>query len=101
MSLHKCRRGDILSKFIGLISVKPGALTRARILQVLSQRELAHMVDYSVAHVSQLERGMRHPSPQAAQQLCRVLGKPFDELFYLHDVYKSKQTQMGGAWNEE
>ncbi|KUO95816.1 helix-turn-helix domain-containing protein [Ferroacidibacillus organovorans] len=89
-----------MSKFIGLIGVKPGALTRARILQGLSQRELAQMVDYSVAHVSQLERGIRHPSPQAAQQLCRVLDKPFDELFYLHNVYKSEHKETEGEWNE-
>jgi len=90
-----------LSKLIGLIGVKSEEFTRARILKGLSQRELAQMVDYSVAHVSQLERSIRHPSPQAAQQFCRVLDKPFDDLFYVHNVYKSKHVQTGGAKDEE
>lgn len=82
--------GGVVSKRIGLILVKSSEFTRARVLKGLSQRELAHVVDYSVGYVSQVERGISHPSPQAAQQFCRALDKPFDALFYLHDVYKSE-----------
>lgn len=87
--------GGIVSKRIGLILVKSSEFTRARVLRGLSQRELAQVVDYSVGYVSQVERGISHPSPQAAQQFCRALDKPFDALFYLHDVYKSEQEQTG------
>ncbi|OPG17115.1 helix-turn-helix domain-containing protein [Ferroacidibacillus organovorans] len=85
-----------MSKFSGLIFVKVDEFARARIVKGLSQRDLAQHVDYSIAYVSQLERGMRHPSPQAAQQFCIVLGKTFDDLFCLYDVHKSKQTNEGG-----
>ncbi|KYP79882.1 helix-turn-helix domain-containing protein [Ferroacidibacillus organovorans] len=82
-----------MSKVSGPIRVKSEAFTRARILKGFTQRELAQAADYSIAYVSQLERGFRNPSPQAAMQLCHVLDKPFDELFYLVNVYKSKYTQ--------
>ena len=86
-----------MSKVSGPIRVKPEEFTRARVLKGLSQRELAHAVDYSIAYVSQLERGFRNPSPQAAQQFCHALDRPFDALFYLVNVYKSKHEQTGGA----
>lgn len=89
-----------MSKRIGLIQVKTHSFTRARVLRGLSQRELAQVVDYSVGYVSQVERGISHPSPQAAQQFCRALDKPFDELFYLNNVYKSKQKKKGGIEGE-
>lgn len=82
-----------MSKVSGPVRVKSEAFTRARVLKGFSQRDLAQAVDYSIAYVSQLERGFRNPSPQAAQQFCQVLDKRFDDLFYLVDVYKSKYTQ--------
>lgn len=82
-----------MSKVSGPIRVKSEAFTRARILKGFTQRELAQAVDYSIAYLSQLERGFRNPSPQAAKQICHVLDKPFDELFYLINVYKSEYTQ--------
>ncbi|WDL96740.1 helix-turn-helix transcriptional regulator [Alicyclobacillus sp. ALC3] len=89
-----------MSKRIGLIRVKTPSFTRARVLRGLSQRDLAQVVDYSVGYVSQVERGISHPSPQAAQQFCRALDKPFDELFYLDDVYKSEHQRAEGAEGE-
>ena len=86
-----------MSKSIGLIRVKTYSFTRARVLRGLSQRDLAQVVDYSVGYISQVERGISHPSPQAAQQFCRALDKPFDELFYLDDVYKSEHRRTGGV----
>ncbi|EJY56459.1 transcriptional regulator, XRE family [Alicyclobacillus hesperidum URH17-3-68] len=77
--------------------MKSDEFIRARVLKGLSQRELAQVVDYSVGYVSQLERGISHPSPQAAQQFCNALDKPFDALFYLDDVYKSEHYQMGAT----
>ncbi|MFD1674806.1 helix-turn-helix domain-containing protein [Alicyclobacillus fodiniaquatilis] len=82
-----------MAKVSGPIRVYPEAFTRARILKGLSQRELARLTQYSIAYVSQLERGHRNPSPHAAQQFCLVLDKPFDALFYLVDVNKSKQEK--------
>ncbi|WP_274433391.1 helix-turn-helix transcriptional regulator [Alicyclobacillus sp. ALC3] len=82
-----------MSKRIGRIRVKSLAFTRARVLKGLSQRDLAEAVDYSVGYVSQVERGISHPSPQAAQQFCRALDKPFDALFYLDNVYKSEHAR--------
>ena len=83
-----------MSKFSGLILVKVDEFTRTRIVKGLSQRELAQQVDYSVAYVSQLERGMRHPSPQAARQFCVALGAKFDDLFCLYSVHKSEQMNV-------
>lgn len=89
-----------MSKRIGLIRVKTHSFTRARVLKGLSQRELAQVVDYSIGYVSQVERGVSHPSPQAAQQFCRALDKPFDDLFYLDNVYKSEHKRAGGMESE-
>lgn len=86
-----------MSKFSGLILVKVDEFARARIIKGLSQRELAQQVDYSVAYVSQLERGLRHPSPQAAQQFCAILGVRFDDLFCLDKVHKSEQMNADGS----
>lgn len=90
-----------MSKFSGLILVKVDEFTRARIVNGLSQRELAQQVDYSVAYVSQLERGMRHPSPQAARQFCAVLGAKFDDLFCLTSVHKSEHMHGKEAGGHE
>lgn len=89
-----------MSKRIGLIRVKTHLFTRARVLKGLSQRELAQVVDYSIGYVSQVERGVSHPSPQAAQQFCRALNKPFDDLFYLDYVYKSEHRRAGDMESE-
>lgn len=89
-----------MSKRIGLIQVKTHSFTRARVLRGLSQRELAQVVDYSVGYVSQVERGISHPSPQAAREFCRALDKSFDDLFYLDKVYKSEQKRAGGMEGE-
>lgn len=85
-----------MSKFSGLILVKVDEFARARIVKGLSQRELAQQVDYSVAYVSQLERGLRHPSPQAARQFCAILGARFDDLFCLYNVHKSEHVNREG-----
>ncbi|MHB1685511.1 MAG: helix-turn-helix domain-containing protein [Bacilli bacterium] len=90
-----------MSKFSGLIIVKVDEFTRARIVKGLSQRDLARDVDYSIAYVSQLERGHRHPSPQAAQQFCKVLGRTFDELFRVDKVHKSEQVNDGEVTRHE
>lgn len=86
-----------MSKFSGLILVKVDEFARARIVKGLSQRELAQQVGYSVAYVSQVERGMRHPSPQAAWQFCAVLEKTFDDLFCLLNIHKSEQKNTREA----
>ncbi|MFC4767149.1 helix-turn-helix domain-containing protein [Effusibacillus consociatus] len=58
------------------------AFVEARIDSGLSQRELAEAIDYSFSHVSQVERGERHPSPRFVEKVCKLLNKSRHELFY-------------------
>lgn len=51
-----------------------------RKLAKLSLRELAALSDLSNAYISQLERGLHHPSVRAVTQIARALGVPAETM---------------------
>lgn len=53
----------------------------ARFLAGLTQVEVAAALGCTQSHVSQVERGVREPSPGFAARLARLLGVPVHELF--------------------
>lgn len=65
------------------------AFVDARINAGMSQRELAEAIDYSNSHVSQVERGLRHPSPRFVKMVCNLLEKSRHELFYTDQQKKT------------
>jgi transcriptional regulator with XRE-family HTH domain len=53
----------------------------ARIDLGWTQTELAERIQYSTSYVSQVERGLRTPSPKFIRSVCEALNKPRDVLF--------------------
>ncbi|SDC24498.1 DNA-binding transcriptional regulator, XRE-family HTH domain [Paenibacillus sp. UNCCL117] len=65
------------------IIAKSNAVTRARIVKGMTQRELADLTGISYAYISLLERSMKTIGPGTAKKLAEVLERPFEELFEL------------------
>ncbi|WP_159887164.1 helix-turn-helix domain-containing protein [Paenibacillus puerhi] len=65
------------------IIAKPKAVTKARIVKGMTQRELADSTGISYAYISLLERSLKTIGPGTAKRLAEVLERPFDELFEL------------------
>ena len=57
--------------------------TKARIVNGLSQRELARRSDLSHAYVSMIERGLKSVGPATAKRLSELLNKHVEELFMI------------------
>lgn len=55
----------------------------ARCEKNLSQQQLADMVGVSRNTISSIEVGRSNPNVKLALDLCMVLDKKFEELFYL------------------
>ena len=69
--------------------VKLGQRIRAlRRLKRVTQQELATRLDLSVTMLSNIERGLKEPSPQLLERIARELDVPREELFIIKDVYK-------------
>ena len=47
----------------------------------ITQKELAERVDYSGAYLSEIERGLKHPSMELWCDICNELGISLDYLF--------------------
>ncbi len=56
-----------------------------------SYRQLAKEVDYSQTQISLIVKGERNPSPELAVNICRVLNKQFDDIFYIKTDCKRNQ----------
>lgn len=56
-----------------------------------SYRQLAKEVDYSQTQISLIVKGERNPSPELAVNICRVLNKQFDDIFFIKTDCKRKQ----------
>jgi len=77
-----------------MIRVKRKALIEARVRAGLSQRAMAKRIGKSSGYLSQVERGRKRVSPQAAKDICDVLGVPFfDELFEIDPSFSSEATR--------
>ena len=57
-------------------------LKSARAAMDMSQQELADAVGVSRQTVSAIEKGDYNPTINLCIAICRVLGKPLDELFW-------------------
>lgn len=58
-----------------------------------SYRQLAKEVGCSQTQISLIANGERNPSPDTAVNICRVLNKQFDDIFFIKSDYKRKQTK--------
>lgn len=56
---------------------------RARVLQGMTQRELANKCGLSYAYISLLERSVKPVGPGTAKKLSEVLNRPMEELFII------------------
>ena len=55
-------------------------------------RELAKRANTNPTSISLLTKGERNPSPQLAVNICKALNCNFDDIFFIKNVDKSKQT---------
>lgn len=70
-----------------MVNVRLGNRLRlARAERDLSQSDLAAQVGVTRQTVSSIETGQYGPSALLALQLANVLGKRFDDLFFLEEV---------------
>lgn len=56
-----------------------------------SYRQLAKEANCSPTQISLIANGERNPSPETAINICSVLKKSFDELFFVKFIDKSQQ----------
>lgn len=55
-------------------------------------RELAKRANTNPTSISLLTKGERNPSPRLAVNICKALNCNFDDIFFIKNVDKSKQT---------
>lgn len=67
------------------------ALIKARIEAGLTQRAMNRKLGKSSGYMSLVENGRSNVSPESAKQICELLGRRFDELFYID--YSSQATR--------
>lgn len=75
-----------------LIRTKREELIAARVKAGFSQRALARRAGIANGHLSQIERGLRNPSPKVARKIIVALGAEFNDLFELVPLQSDKQT---------
>lgn len=56
-----------------------------------SYRQLAKEVGCSSTQISLIANGERNPSPETAVNICSVLKKNFDDIFFVKFIDKSQQ----------
>lgn len=56
-----------------------------------SYRQLAKKVGCSQTQISLIANGERNPSPETAVNICRVLNKQFDDIFFIKSDFKRNQ----------
>ena len=60
-------------------------LKAARAELDLSQEELAHRAGVSRQTINAIEKGEYNPTIRLCRQICRVLGKSLDQLFWTEE----------------
>jgi putative transcriptional regulator len=63
------------------ILAKRDIFIKSRIINGMSQRELARRSGLSHAYISMIERGEKSVGPATAKRLCELLEKDIEELF--------------------
>lgn len=58
-----------------------------------SYRQLAKEAKSNPTTITLLTKGERNPSPELAVNICKALKCNFDDIFFIKNVYKSKQKQ--------
>lgn len=56
-----------------------------------SYRQLAKEVSCSQTQISLIANGERNPSPETAVNICKVLNKQFDDIFFIKSDFKRNQ----------
>jgi DNA-binding XRE family transcriptional regulator len=74
------------------VKAKIEDLQSLRIKSGYSLRALAKEARCSDSFLSQIERGVRNPSPQTALQICKALNCCFEDIFFTQRACKSNRT---------
>ena len=56
-----------------------------------SYRQLAKEVNCSQTQISLIVNGERNPSPELAVNICRILKRQFDDIFFIKTDFKRNQ----------
>ena len=56
-------------------------------------RELARRADSNPTSITLLTKGERNPSPKLAINICKALNCKFDDIFFIKNVDKRKQSK--------
>lgn len=56
-----------------------------------SYRQLAQRAKTNPTTITLMLKGERNPSPELAVNICNALECQFDDIFFIENVYKSKQ----------
>lgn len=70
------------------------ALQKIMIEKGFSQRGLGRAAGISEVYAHQIISGISNPAPKTAKKVCDALGVPFDTIFFIKDVCKSKQDSL-------
>jgi transcriptional regulator with XRE-family HTH domain len=65
---------------------------RLLLVKGYSQRGLGRAIGISEVYATQISNGTRNPGPEIAKKITDLLQVEFDDLFYIDDARKSKQT---------
>jgi transcriptional regulator with XRE-family HTH domain len=66
------------------MQINPEALAAIRTLAGFSQTRLAEMCGLSQSYISELEKGVKTPSPEVVQTIAKMLGVPIGALYSGH-----------------
>ena len=77
MIYYNMSRGDYMAKNL--------ALKAARAEMDMTQGELAQRVGVSRQTINAIEKGEYNPTIRLCRQICRVLGKSLDQLFWTEE----------------
>lgn len=75
------------------ICIKDNKFKELLIRKGMSQRGFAKEIGISGPYMSQIVKGNRHPGPQISKKICDGLEVGFDDIFFIQNGYKSKQTK--------
>lgn len=59
-----------------------------------SMSNVGRVLGYSKAFLSQICKGTRTPNPQLAVGICEILGKQFEDYFFISNVDKTQTKEV-------